>query len=135
MTVDELFDIARLRQEVFFLEQRVECADLDDTDRQSTFLWAVCGGHTVGFLRIIPPGAVYAEASIGRVAVRREWRRQGIATRMTAAALEYIAHEWGCGVRISSQEYVVPLYGKLGFEVVSDRYMEAGIPHFKMLKR
>ena len=135
LTVDELFDIARLRQEVFFLEQRVECADLDDTDRISTFLWAERDGRTAGFLRIIPPGAVYAEASIGRVAVRREWRRQGIASRMTAAALEYIAREWGGGVRISSQEYVVPLYEKAGFEVVSERYMEAGIPHFKMLKR
>ena len=135
LTVDELFDIARLRQEVFFLEQHVECADLDDTDRISTFLWAECEERTVGFLRIIPPGAVYAEASIGRVAVRREWRRQGIASRMTAAALEYIAREWGGGVRISSQEYVVPLYEKAGFEVVSERYMEAGIPHFKMLKR
>ena len=132
---DELFDIARLRQEVFFLEQRVECADLDDTDRLSAFLWAVCEGRMVGFLRIIPPGVAYAEASIGRVAVRREWRRRGIASRMTAAALEYIAREWGGGVRISSQEYVVPLYEQAGFEVVSERYMEAGIPHYKMLKK
>ena len=135
LTVGELFDIMRLRQEVFFLEQHVECEDLDDTDRLSTFLWAECDGRTVGFLRIIPPGAAYAEASIGRVAVAAPMRRQGIASRMTAAALEYIAGRWGCGVRISSQEYVVPLYEKAGFEVVSDRYMEAGIPHVKMLKR
>ena len=54
---------------------------------------------------------------------------------MTEAALEHIAREWGGGVRISSQEYVVPLYEKVGFEVVSERYTEAGIPHFKMLRR
>lgn len=135
LTLDELFEAVRLRQEVFFLEQHVECEDLDDTDRRSVFLWAVCDGLTVGFLRIIPPGAVYAEASIGRVAVRRGWRRRGIASRMTAAALDYIGRVWGCGVRISSQEYVVPMYEKLGFEVVSERYTEAGIPHRKMLKQ
>ena len=133
LTADELFDIVRLRQDVFFLEQHIDCEDLDDTDRLSLWLWAVCDGRTVGFLRIIPPGTAYDEASFGRVAVRREWRRQGVASRMTAEALGYIARRWGCGVRISSQEYVVPMYGKFGFGVVSERYFEAGIPHYKML--
>ena len=133
LTADELFEIARLRQEVFFLEQHIDCEDLDDTDRRSVFLWAGCDGQTVGFLRIIPPGAVYEEASFGRVAVRRRWRRQGVASRMTAAALDYIGRRWGCGVRISSQEYVVPMYEKFGFGVVSERYFEAGIPHYKMV--
>ena len=135
LTVDELFDIVRLRQEVFFLGQHIDCEDLDDMDRLSVFLWAECDGQTVGFLRIIPPGAVYEEATFGRVAVREGWRRRGIAMRMTAAALEYMAREWGGDVRISSQEYVVPMYEKLGFEVVSERYFEAGIPHRKMLKK
>ena len=135
LTADELFDIVRLRQEVFFLEQHVDCEDLDDTDRLSVFLWAECDGRPVGFLRIIPPAVAYDEASFGRVAVRREWRRQGVASRMTSAALEYIDRRWNCGVRISAQEYVVPLYEKFGFEVVSERYFEAGIPHCKMLKR
>ena len=135
LTVDELFEVMRLRQEVFFLGQHIDCEDLDDTDRLSVFLWAECDGRTVGFLRIIPPAVAYDEASFGRVAVREEWRRQGIASRMTAAALEYIGRRWGCAVRISSQEYVVPLYEKFGFEVVSERYSEAGIPHYKMLRK
>lgn len=135
LTAGELFGIVRLRQDVFFLEQHIDCEDLDDADPQSVFLWAECDGRTVGFLRIIPPGIAYAEASFGRVAVAAQWRRRGIARRMTAAALEHIGREWGGAVRISSQEYVVPLYAQLGFEVVSERYEEAGIPHFKMLKK
>ena len=135
LTAAELFGIVRLRQEVFFLEQHIDCEDLDDTDLRSLWLWAEDGGRTVGFLRIIPPGELYAEASIGRVAVAAAWRRQGLASRMTAAALDRIGSEWGCAVRISAQAYVVPLYEKSGFEVVSEQYLEAGIPHYKMLKK
>ena len=135
LTVAELFDIVRLRQDVFFLEQHIDCEDLDDTDLVSVWLRAECDGRTAGFLRIIPPGAAYREASFGRVAVRREFRRRGVARQMTVAALDYIASRWGGAVRISAQEYVVPMYGKLGFEVVSERYFEAGIPHCKMLKK
>ena len=133
LTVGELFEVVRLRQEVFFLGQHIDCEDLDDTDRLSVFLWAECDGQTVGFLRIIPPGAVYEEASFGRVAVRREFRRRGVARQMTVAALDYIASRWGGAVRISAQEYVVPMYEKFGFGVVSERYFEAGIPHYKMV--
>ena len=135
LTAAELFGIVRLRHEVFFLEQHIDCEDLDDTDLRSLWLWAEDGGRTVGFLRIIPPGELYAEASIGRVAVAAAWRRQGLASRMTAAALDHIGSEWGCAVRISAQAYVVPLYEKSGFEVVSEQYLEAGIPHYKMLKK
>ena len=134
LTADELFEVVRLRQEVFFLEQHIDCEDLDDTDRLSVFLWAECDGQTVGFLRIIPPATVYDEASFGRVAVREAWRRQGVASRMTAEALDYIDRRWGGAVRISAQEYVVPMYEKFGFRVVSERYFEAGIAHYKMLR-
>ena len=134
LTGREVFDAVRLRQEVFFLEQHIDCEDLDDTDPISIWLLAECDGVTVGFLRIIPPGVAYREASFGRVAVRKEWRRKGIARMMTAAALDCIARKWGGDVRISSQEYVVTMYEKFGFRVVSERYFEAGIAHYKMLR-
>lgn len=135
LTPKELLEAVRLRQEVFYLEQHVDCQDCDRVDEVSVFMWAECEGRMVGFLRMIPPGAVYAEASIGRVAVLKEWRRRGIARRMVAVALEHIGREWGGDVRISSQEYIVPLYEQLGFRTVSEPYAEAGIPHRKMLKK
>ena len=135
LTVREFFGIARLRQQVFYLEQHVDCADWDAVDPQSVYVWAEQDGETVGFLRIVPPGLVYAEASVGRVAVAAPQRRQGIARRMMEQALACIAGRWGTPVRISSQEYIIPLYEQLGFEVVSERYLEAGIPHRKMLRK
>lgn len=135
LTVHQLLAIARLRQQVFYLEQQVDCPDWDETDPRSVFLWAEADGAAVGFLRIIPPGVVYAEASVGRVAVDAAWRRRGVARRMMTEALRYIDAHWGSAVRISSQEYIVPLYEQLGFEVISERYTEAGIPHRKMIRK
>ena len=135
LTVQELYAIARLRQQVFYLEQHVACEDWDAVDPQAIYVWAQRDDATVGFLRIVPPGVIYAEASIGRVAVAAEHRRQGIARQLCRQALACIAERWDTPVRISAQEYIVPLYEQLGFEVVSDRYMEAGIPHRKMLRK
>lgn len=135
LTAGELFAVLRLRQAVFYLEQRVDCEELDALDPRAVHLWcAADDGPTVACLRILPPGVRYDEASVGRVAVAAAWRRRGVARRMMRAALEYIDRTWGAPVRISSQEYVVPFYESLGFGVVSERYAEAGIPHRKMLR-
>lgn len=136
LTAGELFAVLRLRQAVFYLEQRVECEDLDPLDPGAVHLWCEeDDGSVAGCLRILPPGARYDEASVGRVAVAAARRRRGTARRMMLAALEYIDRTWGAPVRISSQEYVVPFYESLGFEVVSEKYAEAGIPHRNMLRR
>ncbi|WP_418992090.1 GNAT family N-acetyltransferase [Alistipes sp.] len=133
MTPAELHAAARLRQAVFYLEQRVDCEDLDDLDPHCLFLRAVGNGETIGVLRIVPPGVIRAEASIGRVAVASQHRRRGVARAMMRAALDYIGRTWGTPVCISAQSHLVPFYRQLGFEAVSDVYLEAGIPHRKMI--
>lgn len=131
----ELHRIVRAREAVFFLEQHVSCPDADDTDLQSTFLWIEDADRVVAFLRIIPPCVVYAEASIGRVLVDAAYRRKGLCRRLMHAALDHIASAWGPqAVRISAQSYLTEFYRSLGFEVVSEEYLEAGIPHVKMLR-
>ena len=48
----------------------------------------------------------------------------------------YMVREWRAeAIRISAQSYLIPFYESFGFEVVSDEYLEAGIPHKKMLIR
>lgn len=132
---EELHAIARLRQSVFYLEQRVDCEDLDAADLCSVFLWAETAGRIVGVLRIVPPGALHTEASVGRVAVAADYRRRGFARRMMQAALEYVDRTWDAPVLISAQLYIVPFYERLGFEAVSEPYCEAGIPHRKMIRK
>ena len=134
LTAAELHAMVAAREEVFFLEQHITCPDADDVDLQSTFMW-ICDpeGRVTAFLRIIPPGIVYPEASVGRLLVRSEWRRNGLSRMLMLRALEHIAAEWHAPVRISAQAYLVDFYTSLGFRTVSEEYLEAGIPHRKML--
>lgn len=129
--------IMQAREEVFFLEQQITCTDADDTDTKSEFQWIEHEGRVIAFLRIIPPGVVCREASIGRVLVTREWRRRGLCRRMMQAALERIRMTWGpeCPVHISAQLYLEGFYASLGFETVTPPYEEAGIRHVGMLYR
>lgn len=136
LSVGELHAAASLRERVFYLEQHATTLDADEKDPFSLYLWAECEGQTVGFLRMIPQGIAYAEPSIGRVCVARAYRRRGICREMVSRAIGYMVREWRAeAIRISAQSYLVPFYESFGFEVVSDEYLEAGIPHKKMLIR
>lgn len=136
LTVGEYHRIVQAREAVFFLEQRISAPDADDADTRSTFMWMEDGGRVVAFLRVIPAGAVYPEASIGRVLVDARYRGRGLCRRLMKEALRLIGQSEGPQpVRISAQQHLAEFYASLGFETVSEVYLEAGIPHVKMLRR
>lgn len=136
LTPLELHRITQAREEVFYIEQGVTCPDADEIDPRCIFLWWEQDGQVAGFLRMIPPGAVYDEASIGRVLVRKPYRRQGLCREMMTAAMKHIAAVWNTdAIRLSAQAYLAGFYRSQGFEIVSELYDEAGIPHYKMLRR
>lgn len=136
LTAGELHRVVEAREAVFFLEQHITESDADDVDLQSTFLWMEDAGRVVAFLRIIPAGVVYKEVSIGRVLVETHHRHLGLCRQLMDAALQYIAHTWGAQpIRISAQKYLANFYATLGFEVISDTYLEAGLEHVKMLRK
>lgn len=136
LTAAELHRITRAREAVFFLEQQVTAPDADDVDPQSVFVWIEHEGHVVAFLRIIPAGIVYAEASMGRLLVAAPHRGKHLSQQLILAALNYISSTWGPQpIRVSARTYLTDYYQTLGFEVVSDQYFEAGLPHIKMLRR
>jgi putative N-acetyltransferase (TIGR04045 family) len=120
-----------VREQVFCREQGVPREEeLDDHDDDALHLLALdAGGRVVGTLRLLRLGDA---AKVGRVAVEREWRERGIASRMLAEAIAR-ARDLGCGeVRLASQVHATRLYERAGFAVVSDVFEEAGIPHVWM---
>jgi putative N-acetyltransferase (TIGR04045 family) len=133
-TPEELRGAVALREQVFCREQGVPRADeLDGRDEQALHLVALApdGRTVIGTLRLLPSGDGQS-AKIGRVAVRRDRRRRGIATRMLEMALTR-AHELGCGrARLAAQLDAVALYEQAGFAVESDEFQEAGISHVWM---
>lgn len=137
-TLDEFFEIARVRTEVFFLEQRIEEEELDDRDRDETteHVWVADDRGVAAYLRVIvdatpQPGNRDARRLIGRVVTRADRRGQGLAHRLVEHVIEQHGHE---PLALHAQSYIQPLYAAHGFEPYGDEYLEAGIPHVSMYR-
>ncbi|MCU0969589.1 MAG: GNAT family N-acetyltransferase [Rubrivivax sp.] len=131
--VDDLHDALALRCRVFILEQG-PYQDPDEFDRRS---WHLLGrddrGALQAVLRVVEPGAKYAEPSIGRVVTAPEVRGTGLGRVLMAEGLARCESVFpGQGVRISAQARLQRFYEGLGFVVVGETYLEDGIPHLQM---
>lgn len=134
LTTDELYQILKARIDVFVVEQNCPYEECDNKDYDSIHIFAQNKDKIKAYLRVIPAGVSYEEPSIGRVLVNKEYRRQGIAEEMMCFAIDYIKNELESDyIRISAQKYLLDFYQKLGFEKVSEEYLEDGIPHYEML--
>ncbi len=122
-----------IRRRVFQDEQKVQAQqDLDGKDKLCPQLIAYLDNAVVGTARIR-----YLDnktAKIERLAVLSYARGNGIAKRIMQKALEVIVSEHISEVRIHAQEYIKGLHQQLGFEQVGEVFLEAGIPHVKMVK-
>lgn len=134
---DQLFDILRLRQAVFVVEQNCVYPDIDSIDQQA---WHLCGWHPehnsrlCAYARVMAPGVSYSEASIGRVLTAPEVRGKGMAAAVMKEAMAFIDAEYPeQPIRIGAQVYLEAFYLRLGFKTVSAPYDEDGIMHVQML--
>tara|TARA_B100000809_G_C15125240_1_gene525971 strand:- start:1263 stop:1715 length:453 start_codon:yes stop_codon:yes gene_type:complete len=136
LTVDEYFELLHLRVAVFVVEQDCPYQEVDEKDRQSFHLFGRSeNGEVIAVTRVLPKGVSYPEISIGRVALKKEFRGQGIADTLMIETFKFIEREYGNQpIRISAQEYLLNYYNKHGFVQVGDGYLEDDIPHVEMLR-
>lgn len=135
LTVEEFYEIAKARYEVFACEQHIfEENDFDDTDKVSYHVFSYDEDKIIAYLRIIPKEfSHYENTGIGRVLVLKEYRRSGLAKKMVDFAIDFITETLKeDSISLSAQEYISSLYEKCGFIAVSDVYLEVGIPHVEM---
>jgi len=124
-----LYQVLRLRSDVFVVEQECAYPDIDGRDLESDarHLWIEKEGEVVAYLRVLngpPEGA----SRIGRVVTSPSARSQGLAAVLVHTALA----ETTGPVVLDAQTYLVEWYEQLGFTVVGDEYLEDGIPHTPM---
>ena len=134
LTVNEMYEIAKSRFEVFVCEQKiVEEQDFDDKDKLCHHIMLKENERVVAYCRIVPKGIGYDYISVGRVLVLSSHRRKGVAQEMMKVALEFIKNNLDeKTVVLSAQLYAKGLYESVGFKVISDVYDEVNIPHVKM---
>lgn len=136
LTVDEYFELLHLRVAVFVVEQDCSYQEVDEKDRHSFHLFGRTeNGDVIAVTRVLPKGVSYQEISIGRVALKKEFRGQGIADTLIIETFKFIESQYGKQpIRISAQEYLLNYYNKHGFVQVGDGYLEDDIPHVEMLR-
>lgn len=134
LTTDEVYDLLRLRAEIFVVEQ--DCAYLDpDGMDQAAWHWLYReNGRLLASERCLAPGTAYPhESSIGRVVVDRSGRGRQLGRELLLRGIEFNRARWPeCAILIGAQSYLQQFYESLGFVVCSESYMEDGIPHLKM---
>jgi ElaA protein len=134
-----LYAALRARSEVFVVEQSCVFLDMDGADQNALHLlgWAERGGirTLAAYLRLLPPGCKFTEASIGRVLTTADFRRTGAGRALMAEGVRRSAavHPEH-GIRIGAQRYLEKFYADFGFRPASEPYLEDDIEHIEMLR-
>lgn len=131
LTIDELYELLRVRSEVFVVEQNCVYQDLDGDDQPSIHLWLTVEDKVVALARVCPAGTHMKEVSIGRVITTERGKGFGRQIMLHAidAAIEHFNAE---RIDIEAQEYAKGFYESVGFKQSSDPFMLDGIPHVRM---
>ncbi|WP_417900430.1 GNAT family N-acetyltransferase [Bacillus haimaensis] len=134
LTNQELYEILKERTSVFVVEQNCPYPEVDGKDPQSYHLFKEENGEIISYLRVLPAGVSYKEASIGRVLVKKEYRGQGLAEELLRRGIDFIHVELKEDtVKIQAQDYLRKFYGSFGFKAITETYLEDNIPHVDML--
>lgn len=136
LTMEEMYDILEVRCKVFVVEQECVYQDCDGRDKNAYHLFAKENDKVVAYLRILDKGITFDELSIGRVLTVKEHRKTGLGRILMQKSLDFAFDELKePTIRISAQEYLLKFYKSLGFEQISESYLEDDIPHIEMLCR
>ncbi len=132
--IEELYELLAFRSEIFVVEQECAYQEMDGHDQLSLHILGTIKNQLVATARIVPPGGTYDEASIGRVAVHKDFRGRGLAREIFTKALKMAKTTYaGQDIRVQAQEYLERFYQDFGFETISEPYPDVGIWHIDMI--
>lgn len=130
LTTIELYEMLKARSAIFVVEQNCVYQDLDDLDYRSLHVFYEEGKTVTAYLR-----ALYKEKDVvqmGRVLTLKHGT--GLGGRILREGLKQIKAKMPCkAIYIEAQRYAVGYYEREGFKVVSDEFLEDGIPHVQMV--
>nr|WP_272211271.1 GNAT family N-acetyltransferase [Marinicella sp. W31]MDC2877158.1 GNAT family N-acetyltransferase [Marinicella sp. W31] len=134
LTAGELYDVIKLRVDVFVVEQNCPYPELDGKDAEAFHLRLLEAGKLVAYGRIFTPDRE-PEARIGRVVVAPSHRGRKLGERLmreAVSACERLAP--GAPIVISAQAHLERFYKGFGFCTTTEPYLEDGIPHVGMTR-
>ncbi len=147
-----LFALMKLRVDVFVVEQACAYPELDnaDTAQETIHLLGFAGDELAAYARAMPAsthsselGSTTSEGErmaplpirIGRVVVAQPYRGKGLASILMQQLMSQLHVRFpGRNHCLAAQASVQAFYAALGFEPVSDIYLEDGIAHVDMMR-
>lgn len=133
LTKRELYDILRMRSEVFVAEQSSPYNDVDGADFNALQIFAYDGETLAASMRVLPASEFHDTPSFGRVVVAPAYRGRGIARAMVERGISLARAKFGdCVLTIGAQLYLTEFYRSFGFVEISEPYDDAGVPHVDM---
>jgi ElaA protein len=135
LTVNELYDLLKLRSEIFVLEQNCVYLDLDGKDKKALHLIGEYDNKIVAYSRLFDAGISFDNASIGRVVVDANYRDKKFGHDLMREAIAQIKSNFDKDtITIGAQLYLQKFYESHGFVQSSEMYLEDDIPHIEMIR-
>ena len=126
-------DALSVRFDVFIDEQKVpKELEVDEFETQALHLVLYKDNQAIGTARVLDISA--QTHKIQRVAVIKEARNKGLGAAIMKEIERYLQTTDAKSLTLGAQVHAVPFYKKLGYTVVGEEFMDAGIPHLTMTK-
>ncbi|MFD1705662.1 GNAT family N-acetyltransferase [Siminovitchia sediminis] len=133
-TESQLQDAFYIRKKVFVEEQHVPLdIEIDEhEDNAAHFVLYDETGKAAGAGRF---RILNGKGKVERICILPKYRGKGAGAQVMQAIEDYAKTALVDELVLSAQTYAIPFYEKLGYKVVSDEFLDAGIPHRKMTKK
>ena len=132
LTNTQVYEILKSRCQIFLMEQDIRCMDMDDVDYKSLHCFLEEDNRICAYLRAFYPYEDQSCVKIGRVLTLEHGKGYGAA--LMTQSLDIIKKLMPCDVfRVDAQKQAIGYYEKMGFRVVSEEFLEEGIPHVTMI--
>ena len=133
LSVAELYQILRLRSEIFVVEQNCVYQDLDNKDQKALHLFGEFEGKIIAYSRLFKASDYFECSSIGRVVVAANYRDKKFGHDLIKQGIAEIRNHFNEEkITISAQLYLKKFYESHGFIQTSEMYLEDDIPHIEM---
>ena len=129
LTTIELYEILKVRSEIFVVEQNCVYQDLDDLDKKCIHIWIEEENQVQAYLRYFEKKKDIVQ--IGRVLTKIHGKNLG--RKLVEKAIEEIKkNSTTKKIYIEAQTYALGFYHKFGFQEYGKEFLEDNIPHKKM---
>ena len=133
LTGRQMYDVCRLRQDVFTIEQNCWVPELDDTDLVATHILLYEDNILASYARVYKDDNE-GHIKIGRVVTAKAFRGKSLGSDVIRKSIQVAQDKYNAQeVWLDAQVQAIPFYEKCGLKVMSDPFMEDGIQHVKMV--